>query len=112
VEASRALPDSLPELLAGDFNAGADHPAIKAVKEGGWIDTYAAVHGAEDPGFTAHRFLGPEYAKQTKRPRKIDWIFCREGTKTLAAEIIRDGRDGRFPSDHYFVSATVLLPMS
>jgi hypothetical protein len=27
--------------------------------------------------------------------------------KTLAAEIIRDGKNGRYPSDHYFLSATV-----
>jgi endonuclease/exonuclease/phosphatase family metal-dependent hydrolase len=110
VEASRALPASLSQLLAGDFNAGAEHAAIKAVKAGGWIDTYAAVHGEADPGFTAHRFLGPAYADQAKRSRKIDWIFCRRGAKTLASEIIRDEQDGRFPSDHYFVSATVLLP--
>jgi endonuclease/exonuclease/phosphatase family metal-dependent hydrolase len=110
-DASRAVPTSLPQLLAGDFNAGAEHPAIKAMKDGGWIDTYAAVHGEVDPGFTAHRFLGPAYAKQAKRSRKIDWIFCRAGAKTQAAEIIRDQRDGRFPSDHYFVSATVLLPL-
>jgi hypothetical protein len=30
--------------------------------------------------------------------------------KTHAAEIIRDGRDGRYPSDHYFISATIALP--
>jgi endonuclease/exonuclease/phosphatase family metal-dependent hydrolase len=112
VDAARALPTSLPQLLAGDFNAGAEHPAIKAVKAVGWIDTYAAVHGEADPGFTAHRFLGPAFAKQANRSRKIDWIFCRTGAKTLAAEIIRDQRGGRFPSDHYFVSATVVLPKS
>jgi endonuclease/exonuclease/phosphatase family metal-dependent hydrolase len=109
VEASRALPPSLPQLLAGDFNAGADHPAIKAVKAAGWVDTYAAIHGEADPGFTAHRFLGPDFAKQTKRSQKIDWIFCPRGAQTLGAEIIRDQRAGRFPSDHYFVSATVQL---
>jgi endonuclease/exonuclease/phosphatase family metal-dependent hydrolase len=112
IEASRALPESLPQLLAGDFNSGATHPGIKAIKDAGWIDTYGAVHGPEDPGFTAHRFLGPAFAKEAKSSRKIDWIFCRPGTKTLAADIIRDSRNGRFPSDHYFVSATLLLPKS
>jgi endonuclease/exonuclease/phosphatase family metal-dependent hydrolase len=110
-EATQALPAALPQLLAGDFNSGGSHPGIKALISSGWKDTYAAVHGPDDPGFTAHRFLGAARADDKTKPgRKIDWIFCRDGAKTLAAEIIRDSRNGRYPSDHYFVSATVLLP--
>jgi endonuclease/exonuclease/phosphatase family metal-dependent hydrolase len=40
---------------------------------------------------------------------KIDWIFARGATRVVGAAIIRDSRDGRFPSDHYFVSADVEL---
>ena len=29
--------------------------------------------------------------------------------KALAADVIRDSRNGRYPSDHYFVSAVVAL---
>ncbi len=111
-EAARALPDSLPQLLTGDFNSGGASPAIQAIKAAGWIDTFATIHGDADPGFTAHRFLGPGHAKTAKHGHKIDWIFCRPGTKTLAADVIRDERNGRFPSDHYFISATVVLPRS
>jgi endonuclease/exonuclease/phosphatase family metal-dependent hydrolase len=110
VEAAQALPESLPQLLLGDFNSPATYPGIKAIKDAGWIDTYSAIHGDADPGFTAHHFIGPEHAKTAKHGHKIDWIFCRPGTKTVAADIIRDQRDGRFPSDHYFISATVILP--
>jgi endonuclease/exonuclease/phosphatase family metal-dependent hydrolase len=109
VAATKSIPDSLPQILMGDFNAGAKHPAIKTIKSAGWQDTYAAIHGPDDPGFTAHGFLGPA-RREKGHGRKIDWIFTRPGAKTLAAEIIRDGRKGRFPSDHYFVSATVVLP--
>jgi endonuclease/exonuclease/phosphatase family metal-dependent hydrolase len=110
-EASQALPATLSQLLAGDFNSSARSPAIATLVARGWNDTFAAVHGADDPGFTAHRFLGAaRSADKTSPGRKIDWIFCRDGTKTIAAEIIRDSRNGRYPSDHYFVSATVLLP--
>jgi endonuclease/exonuclease/phosphatase family metal-dependent hydrolase len=109
VAATQSIPASLPQVLMGDFNAGARHPAIEAIKSAGWQDTYAAIHGPDDPGFTAHAFLGPA-RREKGHGRKIDWIFVRPGARTLAAEVIREGRNGRFPSDHYFVSATVVLP--
>jgi len=111
VAAAAALPTSLPQLLTGDMNAGRTNPAIKALKAAGWIDTFAEVHGPAEMGFTAHKFLGPARDKvDGKRGRRIDWIFCRPGTRTLSAEVIREGRGDRYPSDHYFVSATVELP--
>jgi endonuclease/exonuclease/phosphatase family metal-dependent hydrolase len=111
MEASEVFPD-LPQLLTGDFNADAANPAIEIVKAGGWLDTYTAVHGPEDPGFTFHAFLGPRFAEERPNARvkgKMDFIFARGAVKTVAAEIIRDGRDGRYPSDHYFISAEVTL---
>ncbi len=112
VQASAALPKAFPQLLTGDFNAHAANPAIKRVAAGGWTDTYSAVHGPADPGFTAHGFLGPRHAEKLpngKRGARIDWIWCRGAVKPLAAEVIREGRNGRYPSDHYFVSAEVNL---
>ena len=112
VEAAAALPDDLPQLLTADFNADAANPAIEVIKAGGWLDTYAVVHGPHDPGFTFHAFLGPKLTEARppeKIKGKIDFIFCRGPVKMLAAEIIRDARDGRYPSDHYFVSAEVEL---
>jgi endonuclease/exonuclease/phosphatase family metal-dependent hydrolase len=110
VQASAVFPKEFPQLLTGDFNANADNPAIKLVAAEGWTDTYSAVRGPEDPGFTAHAFLGPRYAetKLKGRPgKRIDWIWCRGAVKPLAAEVIRDGRNGHYPSDHYFISAVV-----
>lgn len=108
VEAAQAFGDDLPQLLTADFNADASNPAIGVVKAGGWLDTHAAVHGPNDPGFTFHGFLGPMYAK-TRPPEKligkIDFIFCRGPFRTLSAKIIRDSHNGRYPSDHYFISA-------
>ena len=37
----------------------------------------------------------------------MDWIFARGEVRTVDAAIVTDSVDGRFPSDHYFVSATV-----
>ena len=112
VEASQALPQDLPQLFAADCNADAANPAIERLKTGGWLDSYEAVHGPEDPGFTFHAFLGPRFAEERpggKIKGKIDCIFCRGPARVLDAGIIRDGREGRYPSDHYFVSAEVRL---
>ena len=37
----------------------------------------------------------------------MDWIFVRGEMKAIDAEVITDSMDGRFPSDHYFVGATI-----
>lgn len=112
VQAGAPLPETLPQIITGDFNAGSTHPAIKAILEGGWKDTYSTVHGPEDPGFTAHAFKGtaatPLRPDGTKK-EKIDWIFCRGPLTPVTAEIIRDSRNGHYPSDHFFVSADISL---
>ena len=112
MQASAVFPKAFPQLLTGDFNTDATNPAVKLVQAAGWTDTYAAAHGPEDPGITYHGFLGPRLTEQTpkeKRLGKIDWIWCRGAVKVLGAEVIRDSRNGHYPSDHYFVSAEVAL---
>lgn len=106
VEDSLAYPDAYPQIVAGDMNCGCESSAIGAFKGGGWRDTYAAVHGTENPGRTHHAFLGQEHEGNDV---KIDWIFVRGAAEPEGAEIIRDSRDGRFPSDHFFVSADVAI---
>jgi len=38
---------------------------------------------------------------------KIDWIFMRGEFETIDSKIIMDSVDGRYPSDHYFISSIV-----
>jgi len=112
MEAAEAFPKDYPQILAGDFNAEATNPAVKLVIERGWTETHTAIHGPTDPGFTFHGFLGPKYAEKSAKAKskgKIDWIFCRGAVKPVSAEILRDHRDGRYPSDHYFLSADVTM---
>jgi endonuclease/exonuclease/phosphatase family metal-dependent hydrolase len=100
----------VPQILVGDLNAYEGHPAISVLKGGGFRDSYEAVHGPGDPGFTYHGFAGKR--RQTNGPgKKIDWIFTRSGGfEVHGAAIIRDERDARYPSDHYFISAEISLP--
>ncbi len=95
-------PAALPKILTGDFNCPATTGAIKTIKAAGMIDTYTAVHGEKDPGFTYHGFKG---ATLNKPWGKIDFVFCNHALKPVTAEIIRDSRAGHWPSDHYFVTA-------
>lgn len=109
-EGMAAMDESgVPQILVGDMNAYEGHPAIAVLKTAGLNDTFEAMHGPGDPGYTYHGFLGRE-RKTNGRGRKIDWIFTRDGIETRSAEIIRDGREGRYPSDHYFISADIVLP--
>lgn len=103
------LPVDAPQLFTGDFNAYAGSRAIDMIKQGGWTDTYAEMHGSKDPGLTAHQFRGAAFAAEPQGAarKKIDFVFKRGALKTVASEVVRDSIGGRYPSDHYFVSAEV-----
>lgn len=101
-----AYPEDYAQVLTGDMNCDSRNRAIDEFKAGAWSDTYGAVHGNEDPGHTFHEFLGPEYRSTIG---KMDWIFVRGGIKAVAAAVVTEARDGKFPSDHYFVSAVLNL---
>jgi endonuclease/exonuclease/phosphatase family metal-dependent hydrolase len=90
------------QILAGDFNCSAASTVVRNIRADGWVDAYAAIHGEADPGATAHAFQGRQ---STRKGRRIDFIFCRGAATPLAAEIVRDDVDGRYPSDHYFILA-------
>lgn len=104
VEDALAYPEEYPQILTGDMNCDTTNAAIEVFRAGGWRDTYGAVHGIEDPGHTFHQFLGPDFDSSIG---KMDWIFVRGRAKAISAEVVTDSRDGKFPSDHYFVSAGV-----
>jgi endonuclease/exonuclease/phosphatase family metal-dependent hydrolase len=95
-----------PVVLAGDFNAGEDNPVIKQLKADGLIDTYRAIHpDANDVGTGNGGYTG------RRDGAKIDYVFVTRDIETLGASIDQEPRDGRYPSDHYPVTATLRLPV-
>lgn len=102
VEDAAAYPAGYPQILTGDMNCDYRNPAIAILKAGRWQDTYALTHGTENPGHTYHAFKGSAFRSDCG---KMDWVFVRGAVKTLGAGIVMDSKNGRFPSDHYFVSA-------
>ena len=106
-EAALYAPE-FPQVLTGDFNSGAGNPVLKLARDAGWTNSHDAAPGPRDDGNTTHGFLGSKYIPKTEAARKrgpIDFILTRGPVSTRAWKILRDSRDGRYPSDHYFIAA-------
>lgn len=95
-----------PQLLTGDLNSTMANPVYQLIKNEGWKDTYTAIHGETEPGFTVHTFKGDAYIPK-KDAGKIDFIFTKGPIKAINAAIIKDHQANLYPSDHYFVSADI-----
>ncbi len=107
-ESNQYLAD-FPQILTGDFNSKWGSPVFDSIIRSGWEDSYAVVHGEGDPGYTAHAFQGANYERGKQKGGKIDFVFCRGPLKPLASAIIKDHKNGFYPSDHYFLSAELEL---
>ncbi len=103
-------------VVTGDFNVGEDNSVMTYLRgetllgrEGSdmpanpvpMVDTFRLLHpDAEDVG-TYHGFNGD------RKGSKIDYVLASPGVKVLEAQILHDNLDGRYPSDHFPVAATV-----
>lgn len=117
-EASRVISRRLseigrgvPAILTGDLNITEDNPAyavfVKPDTPGAivWIDAYRAAHPKRSPEESSfHGFKGGVVGS------RIDFIFHTAQFATVSSEIDRTTKDGRFPSDHYAVTATLKWP--
>ncbi len=108
VEESDQYQPAFPQIFTGDFNARISSKVFDSLRDKGWKDSYREVHGVEEPGHTGHAFKGADY-ERAALGGKIDFIFTKGPVKATAAEIIKDHEGGRYPSDHYFVAADVLI---
>jgi len=108
LDESAQYPNSYPQLLCGDFNASAENKVYENVISAGWHDTYTAIHGNAEPGYTVHLFQGDKYEKKGQG-KKIDFVFARGEVESIESDIIKDHVNGKYPSDHYFVSAEIKL---
>lgn len=96
-----------PVIVTGDFNVGETNAAVltmTAVTAGApaFIDTFRVLHRDEREAGTFNGFKFGNTGGD-----KIDYVFVQPGTDVLRAEILRDSRDNRYPSDHFPVVARV-----
>jgi endonuclease/exonuclease/phosphatase family metal-dependent hydrolase len=94
-------------ILTGDFNSDEDSGAYQALfgkrddRDSSLVDTFRVVHPKREKnegtfnGFKANAVTGP----------RIDWIGCSRDWKVTSAAIDRVSRDGRYPSDHFPITA-------
>lgn len=64
-----------------------------------WIDTYRALHAPAPGEGTYHAFRG------TRDGARIDWVLVSPSFEVTEARIVRLDRNGRYPSDHFPVTA-------
>ena len=101
-----ALARGVPAILTGDLNITEDNPAYRvfvspdtpgAIR---WIDAYRAVHPVRRPDEASFNGFKPVVDGS-----RIDFVFHTADFAAIAATIDRTARDGRFPSDHFPVTA-------
>jgi endonuclease/exonuclease/phosphatase family metal-dependent hydrolase len=93
-----------PVIVMGDFNAGESNPAFLALTSSAAVDlrdSYRALHADSTGVGTFHAFEGG------REGDKIDAILVGPGWDVQRAEIVRESADGRYPSDHYPVTAVL-----
>lgn len=93
----------IPVIVTGDFNSGEKNPAFLELLGGpaGLFDSFRRLHPDAAGVGTFHGFKGGADRE------KIDAILLSRHWRPLSAEIIRTSRAGRFPSDHYPVTAEI-----
>jgi endonuclease/exonuclease/phosphatase family metal-dependent hydrolase len=87
-----------PWVLMGDFNDAPDSAVhgVLTSAESGLRDTWQVLHRREDDAsMTHHDFHG------VPQQCRMDWILVSGEFRVLNAEIVRNNRDGRYPSDHF-----------
>jgi endonuclease/exonuclease/phosphatase family metal-dependent hydrolase len=101
-----------PVLVMGDFNSGESNPAYRfltgssalapsAEPSPGLRDTYRVIHPADSVVGTFNGFTGERAGE------KIDHILVSAGWTVMDASIVRTSAAGRYPSDHFPVTAEV-----
>ena len=103
--AARAARRDLPTVMMGDLNAGVDSAPLRALRDAGYVDTLALSHPTAPPLGTSTNFT------KIVGTQKIDHILVRGPWVATDAEIVQWQRDGRFPSDHLPVRATLVLQL-
>jgi endonuclease/exonuclease/phosphatase family metal-dependent hydrolase len=101
LERIKARAPAAPVVVTGDFNTGEANPATRAMLAA-LRDTFRVVHPDATEVGTANAFKFGQ-----TRGEKIDYIFVEAETEVLSAEILRNAMDGRYPSDHFPVTARI-----
>jgi endonuclease/exonuclease/phosphatase family metal-dependent hydrolase len=99
-----------PVVVMGDFNCGESSAAIRrllarpANGQPLLVDSFRALHPDAKKTGTFHGFDG------TRAGEKIDFILASPTARFLDAAIVHANENGRYPSDHFPVTAKMAFP--
>lgn len=106
---TQTVDPAIPLVVMGDFNcaAGSSMPFTILTTDSGLTDTWlsAKMRSPESPPNTFHGYQPPLFEGE-----RIDWILVRDSLLVQSAAVLTDHDGGQYPSDHFPVTATVLLP--
>ncbi len=88
-----------PVIVLGDFNVGAGNNARAPLVDTGMRDSFRDLHAKATEVGTFNAFDGRTNGK------KIDAVLVSKHWQVVAATIDRSNRAGRYPSDHFPVTA-------
>ncbi|WP_053376068.1 endonuclease/exonuclease/phosphatase family protein [Paenibacillus sp. FJAT-27812] len=89
-------------ILTGDFNCEPESRTVEILNQAGLHHTYSS-HKETKPGCTYHGFEGGDEGEP------IDYIFAAPQIQILSAHVDKSKYEGRYPSDHYPVIATLQI---
>ena len=101
-----------PFVFMGDFNAPEDSEVLKIIKGNSearqnlriqMVDSFRVLYPDRENVGTYNGFTG-----QSDGP-KIDYIMVRPSMKVIEASILQTNREGRYPSDHFPVTALIRI---
>lgn len=99
--------EKLPIILMGDFNASPHHRLIKDFIKGE-TNTEKLI-AVQEYDQTIYQKATMGKFKDKEHGMHLDYIFISPEYKAVNTQIIKDNKQGRFPSDHYPLMADIRL---
>lgn len=91
--------NQVPVIIMGDFNCGEDNKAIETITMSGFADSFRKNNVRTNNDGTFNGFKGD------KSGDKIDYIFINNLFNSIASQIVYRNFNGKYPSDHFPVTA-------
>ncbi len=108
-EHAERAPEKEPVIFVGDINAPAERSKpYDIAMEKGFSDAWVEATTQVGPPVTWSAFRAPE----PDVDRRIDWILYRGPIRVSRCETVLYNEDGRYPSDHYPVTATLHITIT
>jgi endonuclease/exonuclease/phosphatase family metal-dependent hydrolase len=96
--------ENLPMILMGDFNDGPKGPVRLSLSQ--------EIPEISDPWLELSLPEGPShhsFSGENPTGARIDWILLDKRLKANSIQMIKEHRDGLYPSDHFPVSAEIII---